>query len=107
MVNESISIEQRLVNIEQKLVNIEALLTATKTVLTFDEACDYSGKKKSFMYKLTASGKVPHYKPDGKMIYFDRAELEKWLLRNRITPASEIDEQASTYVTLNQRGGAR
>lgn len=76
-----------------------------KKVLTFNEACDYTGFKKSFMYKLTSSGKIPHYKPLGKMIYFELDELEKWLLRNRIAPASEIDEQASTYVTLNQRGG--
>lgn len=94
-------------SIEQRLTNIEAMLTATKTVLTFDEACNYTGFAKSFMYKMTSTGKVPCYKPQGKMIYFERAELEKWLLRNRITPASEIDEQASTYVTLNQRGGAR
>lgn len=100
MINESLSIEQR-------LCNIEKLLTATKTVLTFDEACNYTGHAKSFMYKLTSQGKIPCYKPEGKMIFFDRAELEKWLLRNRITPASEIDEQASTYVTLNQRGGAK
>lgn len=100
MVNESLSIEQR-------LINIEKLLTATKTVLTFDEGCNYTGLTKSFMYKQTSQGKIPHYKPQGKMIYFERAELEKWLLRNRITPASEIDEQANTYVTLNQRGGAK
>jgi excisionase family DNA binding protein len=100
MSNENLSIEQR-------LENIEALLTATKTVLTFDEGCNFTGLTKSFMYKQTSQGKIPHYKPQGKMIYFERAELEKWLLRNRIKPASEIDEQASTYVTLNQKGGAK
>lgn len=93
--------------IEQRLTNIEALLTATKKVLTFDEACNYTGLAKSFMYKLTSTGKICHFKPNGKMIYFERVELEKWLLRNRITPASEIEEQASTYVTLNKRGGAK
>ena len=59
------------------------------------------------MYKMTSTGKIPCYKPNGKMIFMERAELENWLLRNRITPANEIDEQASTYVTLNQRGGAK
>ncbi|MEI8201615.1 MAG: helix-turn-helix domain-containing protein [Bacteroidota bacterium] len=93
--------------IEQRLSNIEALLTATKTVLTFDEACNYTGFAKSFMYKMTSTGKIPCYKPQGKMIYFDRAELEKWLLRNRITPANEINEIADTYVSLNQKGGAK
>ena len=41
------------------------------------------------------------------MIYFDRAELEKWLLQNRITPADEIEAKASTYVTLNNRRAAK
>ena len=94
-------------SIEQRLIIIENLLTANKTVLTFDEACNYTGIAKSFMYKLTSTGKICHYKPNGKMIYFERADLEKWLLRNRITPANEIEEIASTYVTLNQKGGVK
>ncbi len=85
----------------------DATLIAVKKVLTFDEGCNYTGIAKSFMYKLTSSGKVPHYKPNGKMIYFERAELENWLLRNRITPTCEIEAKASTYVTLNKRGGAK
>ncbi len=85
----------------------EASLIAVKRVLTFDEACNYTGFAKSYLYKLTSSGKVPCYKPQGKMLYFDRQELENWLLRNRIRPQSEIEEQASTYVTLNQKGGAK
>jgi len=97
MVNENLSIELR----------PETSLIAVKNVLTFDEGCIYTGYTKSFMYKQTSQRKIPHYKPQGKMIYFERAELEKWLLRNRITPANEIDEQANTYVTLNQKGGAK
>jgi excisionase family DNA binding protein len=93
--------------IEQRLTNIEKLLTANKSVLTFDEAVNYTGLARSYMYKLTSTGQIPCYKPQGKMIYFELAELEKWLLRNRVTQASEIDEQAATYVTLNQKGGAK
>jgi excisionase family DNA binding protein len=110
----SLTIEQRLIIIEKllsenkgDLMNIENLISANKTVLTFDEACNYTGFAKSFMYKMTSTGKIPCYKPQGKMIYFERAELERWLLRNRITPANEIEEKASTYVTLNQKGGAK
>jgi hypothetical protein len=38
------------------------------------------------------------------MIFFDRAILEKWLLNNQ-TFHEEIENAASTYVTLNKRGG--
>ena len=34
--------------------------------------------------KLTSKGIIPHFKPEGKMIYFERTQLEKWLLRNPI-----------------------
>jgi excisionase family DNA binding protein len=93
--------------IEQRLIKIEGLLSNNKTVLTFDEACNYTGFAKSFMYKMTSTGKIPCYKPQGKMIFFERAQVEKWLLRNRVTQADEIEEKASTYVTLNQKGGAK
>jgi len=94
-------------SVEARLDNIEKLLTANKSVLTFEEGCNYTGFAKSFMYKMTSTGKIPCYKPQGKMIYFERAELENWLLRNRVTQASEIDEKASTYVVLNQKGGTK
>lgn len=90
--------------IEKRLTNIENMLLSQKNALTFDEGAIFTGIGKSHLYKLTSSGIVPHYKPRGKMIYFDRAELEKWLLQNRVTPADEIEAKASTYVTLN-RGG--
>lgn len=78
----------------------------TKNVLTFSEASEYTGMSKSTLYKLTSSRKIPHYKPNGKMVYFEREELDKWLLSNRITPQSEIEETAQVYCMGNKKGGA-
>ncbi len=66
-----------------------------KPVLTFEEGCRYSGLSKSWMYKLTHRGEVPHYKPDGKKIYFKREELEAWLLRNKSSSREEIQRKAA------------
>jgi len=97
-----------LLNFQKQLDRIEAASLSQKNVLTFDEGATYMGVSKSHLYKLTMAGStIPHYKPRGKMIYFDRAELEKWLLQNRITPADEIEAKASTYVALNNRGTAK
>lgn len=80
----------------------------TKKVLTFDEAASYMGMSKSCLYKMTSQKIVPHYKPNGKMIYFEREELESYLLSVRIKPQTEIDEAASTYVvTGKHKGGAK
>ncbi len=96
-----------IIEIEKRLINIEKLLQSQKNVLTFDEGAKFTGIGKSHLYKLTSAGTIPHYKPRGKMVYFDRAELEKWLLQNRITPTDEIEAKASSYVTLNKGRAAK
>ena len=81
----------------ERLERIEKSVLLSKNVLTLDEAVLFTGLAKSYLYKLTASGKIPHYKPSGKLIYFDRAELEKWMLRNPVKTAEEIEQQAIDY----------
>ncbi|MDW5287200.1 helix-turn-helix domain-containing protein [Formosa sp. PL04] len=66
----------------ERLDRLEKLLMARKDVLTFDEACDYAGISRSYLYKLTSLGKIPYSKPNGKLIFFSRIELETWLLQN-------------------------
>jgi len=64
----------------QKLDEIEKSLLSTKKVLSFDEACRYTGFTSSYMYKLTANGSIPFSKPMGKVLFFDRQKLDEWLL---------------------------
>lgn len=72
-------------------------LFCTKEVLTSDEAARYMGVSKSYLYKLTMRKQIPHYKPMGKMCYFNRHELEAWLQGNRVATSEEIAEQAGAY----------
>lgn len=76
----------------------------TKEVLTSDEVSRYIGMSKSYLYKLTMRKEIPHYKPTGKMCYFNRREVEQWLQSNRISTSSEITERANTYCS---KGGAK
>lgn len=78
-------------------------LLKVKNVLTFEETSVYMGVSKSHLYKLTMSQEIPHYKPRGKMLYFDRAEVDDWLLQNRVSTTDEIEVRANTYVTLNKK----
>ena len=75
----------------------------TKEVLTSDEAAKYMGVSKSYLYKLTMLKQIPHYKPMGKMCYFNRAELEEWLQQNRCATDAELSQKAAGYC---QRKGA-
>ena len=69
----------------------------TKEVLTSDEAARYMGISKSYLYKLTMRGEIPHFKLMGKMCYFNRVELEQWLQRNRVATSEEIEQKAQNY----------
>lgn len=79
-------------------------LFCTKEVLTSEEAARYMGISKSYLYKLTMRQQIPHYKPMGKMCYFNRAELETWLQNNRVATSEEINERANNYC---MKGGKR
>lgn len=74
----------------------------SKKVLTFEEAAQYTGISKSTLYKMTSQKIVPHYKPTGKLIFFEKDELDQFLLSVRIKPQSEIEEAASTYVVTGK-----
>ena len=83
----------------QRLTKIETGLTASKDVLTFAETASYTGLSKSYLYKLTSGGIVPHSKPNGKLIYFNRAEVDAWLMSKPIKTAEVINAEATNYVT--------
>ena len=63
------------------------------------------GISKSYLYKLTMKQEIPHFKPMGKMCYFNRLELEQWLQSNRVTTAGEITQKANAYCM--KKGGIR
>lgn len=81
------------------------IIFCTKEVLTSDEAARYMGISKSYLYKLTMRQQIPHYKPMGKMCYFNRIELEQWLQSNRVSTDTEINQQAQAYCM--EKGGLR
>lgn len=86
----------------EELQQVADLITAntifcTKEVLTSDEAAKYMGVSKSYLYKLTMKQQIPHFKPMGKMCYFNRQELEQWLQSNRVATTAEIEQRAQAY----------
>ncbi len=66
----------------KRLEKVECDQYVQKDVFTTEEACQFLDISPSQLYKLTSKQKIPHYKPRGKMVYFDKKELVKWLKRN-------------------------
>ena len=101
---------QKQKTMEQDFQKVADLITAkmslnTKEVLTTDEAASYMGVSKSYLYKLTMEKRIPHYKPMGKMCFFNRKEMEMWLQANRVATDEELSQDAQAYCI--KKGGAR
>lgn len=81
----------------KQLIQMQNLLS--KPVLNLEEACEYLGVSKSYLYKLSSANKIPSYKPNGKKLFFSREELDEWLLQNRQDTDCEIETAAANYAT--------
>jgi excisionase family DNA binding protein len=91
----------------EKLERIERMLIEQnllkKDVLNFAEAAVYLEVSHSHLYKLTSVGGIPAYKPNGKKLYFNRKELDSWLLSNKQISTSEIEDKANEYLMKKGR----
>ena len=74
---------------------LENTLSAGKEVLTLEEAARFMGVTKSSLYKMTHEQTIPYYKPNGKMVYFEKAELLTWIRRNAIASKAQVSEEAN------------
>ena len=86
----------------ERLDRIEEKLDGEDRPLTLMEAAVYLDISPSYLYKLTASQRIPHFKPHGKRVYFLRSDLNDYLLQGRVRPMQEIDEMAANRVALGR-----
>lgn len=84
--------------INDRIESIAEKLYSAKEVLTLEEASLFLGLSKSQLYKLTGSGAIPHYKPGGKFIYFDHADLIEWVRQNPLKSKKQRELDAIGYV---------
>lgn len=76
-------------------------------VLKFEQGCAMLGYAKSYVYKLTSSGILPFSKPNGKTIFFDKEELEAWMLSSRSMSNHQKKIEASTYLSTTPKKVAK
>jgi len=84
--------------LEKRLIAIEQQMFMNKNILSFEEASIFLNLSKSYLYKLTSGGLIPHYKPQGKMLYFEKEQLENWLRQNPVKTQMQIAEEAQLYI---------
>ena len=74
-----------------------------KRVLKTEEVMELTGYSREYIYKLVNLKKIPHYKPNRKRLYFERGEIENWMLQGRVMTKAEAEQQAALYSL--QKGG--
>jgi excisionase family DNA binding protein len=76
-----------------------------------EQAASYLDWPRQRLYKLTASGGIPHYKHEGRLL-FRRAELDSWLSgfaegeRSEIPSVASKAELLSPSMTTSEESGA-
>ena len=81
-----------------RVAELENLVLHSKNELSFEEASRFLNLSTSYLYKLTSGNLIPHYKPQGKMLYFEKTELEAWLRQNPIRTQAQTEAEAQKYV---------
>ena len=85
---------------EKRIRQLEAKQLALKEILTFEEGSEYTGISKSTLYKMTSAHEIPYYKPHGKLIFFERKELDCWLRQKTVKSMVQLQEEAErAYLT--------
>ena len=75
-----------------------------KEVLSFKEALVFLDISSSSLYKLTHKKTINYYKPNGKLIYFKKADLIEWMLSNKQQSFSEQEKGMSNYLNSDENG---
>lgn len=95
-VKELTTVEPEVIN--ERLKSIEETLYTTKDILNMKEVCQYLDISQSLLYKLTCSGEIPHFKPRGKMIFFEKKELIEWIKKSNLLN-SELTKGSSKTIS--------
>jgi excisionase family DNA binding protein len=97
----------KLSSLSRESIQQQADITA-KEILTSKEAAQYMGVSLSQLHKLTMARAIPFSKPSGKLCYFNRRELERWMMSKRVNSKDELQEVAATYMATGRmrKGGA-
>lgn len=81
-------------NVFEELLQLRKILSLQNFVLLdVNQAADYLKLKPSYIYSLIHKKKIPHYKPNGKRVYFNKIKLKKWIAESKIKTVDEIEKE--------------
>lgn len=85
-------------DIAQRLDRLERMTAlSAKNVLDINEAAMLTGYTVKYLRLLIAQHALPYYRR-GNRLFFCRAEVENWMMGQRIPSNEEINAKASHYM---------
>ena len=96
--NKEANLSKQVAELQGRVKSLEQLLHQGKDVLTLEEAAKFMGIARSSLYKMTHEQTIPFYKPNGKMIFFEKSDLLAWVRKNRVCSEAEISEEAERII---------
>jgi len=91
------SIFERLDQLERLIVGLN------KTIFNVEDLINYTGYKRSYIYKLVHNNVIPFSKPNGKTLFFEKSEIDTWLLQNKSQSISQIEDKAQYYINKSRK----
>jgi len=86
---------RQVADLTKKVDAITNVFCQAKEILTLEEAAIFLGISKSCLYKMTHNQVVPFYKPNNKLVYFERSELMNWIRSCRVASMEQIESEAA------------
>ena len=88
------NLSKQVAEMQGRIDSLENILNQGKDVLTLEEAAKFMGIARSSLYKLTHEQLIPFFKPNGKMVFFEKADLVAWMKQNRVSSKKAIAAEA-------------
>jgi excisionase family DNA binding protein len=66
--------------------------------LSVEDAVDFLRISRGHLYNLMYQNKIPYYKPEGKLAYFKKEDLEEFVFRNRHGADYELSKKADAIL---------
>ena len=82
-------------DLSERVKKLETLQKGYKNVMTSSEAAEYLGISRKKIYDLVRTKNLPFFKPNNKLVYFERSELIKWIRSCRVASMDQIESEAA------------
>lgn len=74
-------------------------LAPPPSIMSFSEAASYIKVSEAHLYEMNVKRVIPFTKPGGKLVYYQKRDLDKWISRNPVHSKEEINSIAETRLS--------